>query len=112
MNADLFAVYGASGCGWGVMPIAEQQLRRLGVPSERRVVVDDRPSAAVVNGRRVLAYQDHAYIGSSAVLKQGRPGKPLVIGWGAVVGVGAVVRKDVAPGATVVGNPATLLVKV
>lgn len=219
MNADLFAVYGASGCGWGVMPIAEQQLRRLGVPAERLVFVDDRPPAAVVNGRRVLTYrdflassagrhqvvlaiadaglretlaqrcrddgvefwsvraanvvvmddvevgegailspfvtltsnirigrhfhanlysyvehdcivgdfvtfapgakcngniviEDHAYIGSGAVLKQGRPGRPLVIGRGAVVGMGAVVTKDVAPGTTVVGNPAKLLVKV
>lgn len=55
--------------------------------------------------------EDHAYIGTGAIIKQGRPGKPLVIGRGAVVGMGAVVTKDVAAGATVVGNPARPLVK-
>lgn len=49
---------------------------------------------------------DHAYIGTGAILKQGTPEKPLRIGRGAVVGMGAVVTKDVAPGAVVVGNPA------
>lgn len=50
--------------------------------------------------------EDHAYIGTGAVIKQGTPDKPLVIGAGAVVGMGAVVTKDVEPGAVVVGNPA------
>ncbi|OEY65151.1 acetyltransferase [Marinobacter sp. X15-166B] len=50
--------------------------------------------------------EDHAYIGTGAVIKQGAPGKPLVIGKGAIVGMGAVVTKDVPPGVTVVGNPA------
>tara|TARA_R110002126_G_scaffold73865_1_gene184247 strand:- start:209 stop:871 length:663 start_codon:yes stop_codon:yes gene_type:complete len=55
--------------------------------------------------------QDHAYIGTGAIIKQGTPSKPLVIGKGAVVGMGAVVTKDVPPGVTVVGNPAKPLVK-
>ena len=50
--------------------------------------------------------EDHAYIGTGAVIKQGKPGAPLVIGKGAVVGMGAVVTKSVAAGATEVGNPA------
>jgi acetyltransferase-like isoleucine patch superfamily enzyme len=55
--------------------------------------------------------EDHAYIGTGAILRQGSPEKPLTIGKGAVVGMGAVVTKDVAPGVTVVGNPARPLVK-
>ena len=55
--------------------------------------------------------EDHAYIGTGAILRQGAPGKPLVIGAGAVVGMGAVVTRDVAPGTTVVGNPARPLAK-
>lgn len=61
------------------------------------------------NGNVVV--EDHAYIGTGAILKQGRPGKPLVIGKGAVVGMGAVVTKDVPPGVTVVGNPAKPLIR-
>lgn len=216
LQHDLFAVYGASGCGRGVMPLARQQLARAGVPASRLVFVDDAPGPALVNGQRLLSYaqflaepasarycvlaiangavreslakrcagdgvqawsvaaanvvqmddvvlgegavlspfvtltsnirigrhfhanlnsyvehdcvvgdfvtfapgvhcngnvtiEDHAYIGTGAILKQGQPGKPLVIGRGAVVGMGAVVTKSVAPGATVVGNPARLL---
>lgn len=55
--------------------------------------------------------EDHAYIGTGAVIRQGTSDKPLVIGAGAIVGMGAVVTRDVPPGATVVGNPARLLEK-
>ncbi len=54
---------------------------------------------------------DHVYIGSGAILRQGTPEKPLIIGRGAFIGMGAVVIKDVPPGTTVAGNPATPLVK-
>ena len=53
--------------------------------------------------------RDHAYIGASAVIRQGTPDRPLVIGEGAVVGMGAVVTKDVEAFTTVVGNPARVL---
>ncbi len=206
------AIYGASGCGRGVMPLARNQWAACEQPYEL-VFVDDSPPAPWVNGHRVLTYaewlaqpaqqrwiniaiangvlreklalrcaadgvsffevrahnvvqlddvqlgegailcpfvtltsnirigkhfhanlysyvehdcvigdyvtfapgvkcngnvviEDHAYIGTGAVLKQGRPGAPLVIGRGAVVGMGAVVTKSVPPGVTVVGNPA------
>lgn len=59
---------------------------------------------AKCNGNVVI--EDHAYIGSNAVLIQGKPGAPLVIGRGAIVGMGAVVTRSVPPGETVVGNPA------
>lgn len=61
------------------------------------------------NGNIVI--EDHAYIGTGAIIKQGKPGEPLVIGRGAVVGMGAVVTKNVPAGVTVVGNPAKPLVK-
>lgn len=218
MQQDLYAVYGASGCGRSTMPLARHQLALAGVPASRLVFVDDAPGPALVNGQRLLSYaqflaepaatrhavlaianstvraalaqrcaadgvqawgvaaanvvqmdgvqlgagavlspfvtitsnvrigrhfhanlysyvehdcvvgdfvtfapgvhcngnvviEDHAYIGTGAILKQGQPGQPLVIGRGAVVGMGAVVTKSVAPGATVVGNPARPLQK-
>ena len=54
---------------------------------------------------------DHAYIGAGAMIKQGKPDDPLVIGIGAIVGMGAVVTKSVPAGATVVGNPARIVTK-
>lgn len=60
--------------------------------------------AVKCNGNVVI--EDHAYIGTGAILRQGEPGNPLVIGRGAIVGMGAVVTKSVPQGATVVGNPA------
>ena len=59
---------------------------------------------ACVNGNTVI--EDDVYVGTGAILRQGTPDKPLQIGRGAVIGMGAVVTKDVAPGAVVVGNPA------
>lgn len=54
---------------------------------------------------------DNAYIGTGAIIRQGTPDKPLMIGAGATVGMGAVVTRDVPPGVTVVGNPAKPLIK-
>lgn len=218
MTLPLYAVYGASGCGRGVMPLARAQLALEGIPASQLVFVDDQPEAAEVNGQRVLRYadflrtdaskrhiviaisnsvvrqvladrcaadgvqpwtvraantvvmddvslgegaalspfvtltsnirigryfhanlysyvehdcvvgdfvtfapgakcngnvhiEDHAYIGAGAVIKQGKPAKPLVVGRGALVGMGAVVTCDVPPGITVVGNPAKPFIK-
>jgi sugar O-acyltransferase (sialic acid O-acetyltransferase NeuD family) len=55
--------------------------------------------------------RDHAYIGTGAVIKQGSSSKPIVIGEGAILGMGAVVTRDVAPFTTVVGSPAKPLQK-
>lgn len=49
---------------------------------------------------------DHAYIGTGAVIRQGREGQPTRIGTKAIVGMGAVVTRDVEAGTTVIGNPA------
>ena len=209
-----YAIFGASGCGRGVMPLARQQLQTALSEGEADLVfVDDHPPATQVNGQRVLTYaqwmaepassrhvciaiansqirqrlalqcaadglgffevrapnvvqmddvqlgygailspfvtltsnirigrhfhanlysyvehdcvigdfvtfapgvkcngnvviEDHAYVGAGAIIKQGVPGAPLVIGRSAVVGMGAVVTKSVPAGVTVVGNPA------
>ena len=53
-----------------------------------------------------VSIQDHAYVGSNAVIKHGNSQKKLVIGERAVIGMGAVVLNDVEPGTVVVGNPA------
>lgn len=218
MTKSLYAVYGASGCGRGIMPLAHQQLMEQGSNSSQLVFVDDNPASDKVNGHVALSYaqflshpetkrfaaiaiansqvrerlaqrmindgvtpwsitsnntvimddvtigegallspfvtltsnirigrffqanlysyvehdcvigdfvtfaprvscngniviEDYAYIGTGAVIRQGKPGKPLVIGKGAVVGMGAVVTKDVAAGTTVIGNPARLFSK-
>jgi sugar O-acyltransferase (sialic acid O-acetyltransferase NeuD family) len=218
VTLPFFAVYGASGYGREVMPLARDQLQRQGIGAERLVFVDDAAEAQVLNGQRVLRYaeflqieasaryaalaiansavretlaarcaadnvqpwtvsaanvvmlddavlgegavlspfamltsnirigrhfhaniysyvahdcvignfvtfapgvkcngnvriDDHAYIGTGAVIKQGKPGQPLVIGRGAVVGMGAVVTRDVPPATTVIGNPAKPFLK-
>lgn len=56
------------------------------------------------NGNVVI--EDHVYLGTGAVIKQGTPDRPLVIGRGATVGMGAVVTKSVPPNTIVIGNPA------
>lgn len=55
---------------------------------------------------------DFAYIGTGAVFKQGKPGAPLIVGEGAIVGMGAVVTKSIDPYTVVAGNPAKLLRKI
>jgi len=57
-----------------------------------------------LNGR--IKVEDGVYIGSDATFLPGKEGRYLTIGEGAIIGAGAVVTKDVEPGAVVVGNPA------
>jgi sugar O-acyltransferase (sialic acid O-acetyltransferase NeuD family) len=54
---------------------------------------------------------DYAYLGTGAIIKQGKPNKPLIIGEGSWIAAGAVVTKDVPPFTTVIGNPAMPLSK-
>ncbi len=219
MTEPLFGIYGASGCGRGIMPLAREKVLQQGISLERLVFIDDGQNVpSLVNGHCVLKYaeflasdaserrvsiaianstvrekialqlqhdhvlawsihanncvimdnvdvgegallspfvtltsnirigkhfqanlysyvehdcvigdfvtfapsvrcngniiiEDHAYIGTGAVIKQGTLQQPLVIGRGAIVGMGAVVTKSVPAGVTVVGNPARILVK-
>lgn len=50
---------------------------------------------------RPVTLGDHVWVGAGALILPG-----VTIGDGAIVGAGAVVTRDVAAGATVVGNPA------
>jgi sugar O-acyltransferase (sialic acid O-acetyltransferase NeuD family) len=49
---------------------------------------------------------DGVSIGSGAIIRNGRPDKPLIIGEGAVIGLGTVVVRSVPPYTTMFGNPA------
>lgn len=62
-----------------------------------------------INGNTII--EDDVYIGTGAILKQGTPEEPLRIGRGAIIGMGAVVTKNVEPGVTVIGSPARPLVR-
>ena len=218
-SRPIFAIYGASGCGRGILPVADAMLfNEYGETGYELVFIDDAPPGSTINGRRVLTYdeflsaefpscaiciaiadsrtrkrlaarcrddgldffavtapntiimddveigagavlapfvtltsnirigqhfhaniysyvehdcvigdfvtfapsvrcngnvvvEDHAYLGSGCILRQGQPGSPLIIGRGAIVGMGAVVTHNVSPDTTVVGNPARPLEK-
>lgn len=51
------AIFGVSGCGRGVMPLARQQWAASGELHEL-VFVDDHPTASECNGHRVLTYAE------------------------------------------------------
>lgn len=51
------AIFGASGCGRGVLPLARMQWAEIGEPHEL-VFVDDKPLASSVNGHLVLTYAE------------------------------------------------------
>ena len=52
---------------------------------------------------------DFAQMGAYAVVAKGTPDRPIRIGTGATIGMGAVITEDVPDGATVVGHPARIL---
>jgi sugar O-acyltransferase (sialic acid O-acetyltransferase NeuD family) len=59
-----------------------------------------------VNCNGNITIKDLAYVGAAAAIRQGSPSAPLVIGRGAVIGMGAVVLNAVADDEVVAGNPA------
>ncbi len=61
------------------------------------------------NGNVVI--EDHVYVGTGVIIREGTPAKPIVIKEGAVLGMGAVITKSVSSFETVVGNPARPIVR-
>jgi len=60
--------------------------------------------AVKCNGNVII--EDNVYIGTGAIIFQGKPGKPLIIGENSVIAAGSVVTKSVPKNTTVFGNPA------
>lgn len=62
-----YAIYGASGCGRSLMPVARQQLARQGDASEIIFIDDALTDIALVNGHRAMNYL--AFLNESAAKK-------------------------------------------
>ena len=59
VSSAKFAVYGAGGCGRGVLPVARTMLSNGHCTTDYELVfVDDAARAPVINGHRVLSYAD------------------------------------------------------
>nr|WP_254962217.1 acetyltransferase [Cyanobium sp. BA5m-10] len=56
-----------------------------------------------------ILVEDDVYVGTGAIIKQGKKGRPIVIGRGSKIEAGSYVTRSVEPGVTVFGNPAVKL---
>ncbi|QSG84644.1 NeuD/PglB/VioB family sugar acetyltransferase [Acinetobacter indicus] len=54
---DLYAVYGASGCGRSLMPVARAQLKRAGIKAEIVFIDDGLSAEAIINSHRAMNYE-------------------------------------------------------
>ncbi|WP_168409098.1 NeuD/PglB/VioB family sugar acetyltransferase [Acinetobacter indicus] len=54
---DLYAVYGASGCGRSLMPVARAQLKRAGIEAEIVFIDDGLNAEAIINSHRAMNYE-------------------------------------------------------
>ena len=66
MTEALYAVYGASGCGRGIMPLARRMLEQAGVATSRLVFIDDGATQPVINGQRVCRYEEFLALEATA----------------------------------------------
>ncbi|NAR35209.1 LbetaH domain-containing protein [Acinetobacter haemolyticus] len=53
---EIYAVYGASGCGRSLMPVARAQLKRLGNPAEIVFIDDSLVTETIINSHRAMNY--------------------------------------------------------
>lgn len=65
--SKLYAIYGASGCGRSLMPVARQQLARDDDPSEIVFIDDALTEISQINGHRAMNYA--AFLNESADVK-------------------------------------------
>lgn len=57
MTLSLYGVFGASGCGRGIMPLLRAQLQQV-TSIEQLVFIDDAPPTAQLNGHAVLTWAE------------------------------------------------------
>ncbi len=55
-----YAIWGAGGCGRGVMPLARQQLHAQGEQANQLVFIDDAVVSENLNGHKVMKFDDWA----------------------------------------------------
>ncbi|WP_201582620.1 acetyltransferase [Psychrobacter jeotgali] len=65
--------------------------------------------AVKCNGNVII--EDNVYIGTGAIIFQGKPDKPMVIGENSIIAAGSVVTKSVPKNTTVFGSPAVEFTK-
>ena len=58
MTRSILAVYGASGCGRGVMPVLSAMVETGRLTADELLFVDDAPSGNLVNAKRCLSYRE------------------------------------------------------
>ena len=62
--ANLYAIYGASGCGRSLMPVAREHLARLNIQAEIYFIDDGLIESTVINGHTALNYQQFKALNS------------------------------------------------